>query len=176
MVLNHRFCSFTTTNKLVNEAANDSALVSGQDRKILPAFGTNQIAGFRGFRPLASSEKYNVLQLTTKLKEQKWFNSLLAFTKVKVNIAPSGITRDEKKLLSRSLQKRFFLDSGYHINQFAWQAFAAKGVEFSFCFMIITYLDSILNAVTLIGANKHSEKWSQGKFPSHLGKVIDHTP
>ena len=33
MVLNHRFCSFTTTNKLVNEAANDSARVSGQDRK-----------------------------------------------------------------------------------------------------------------------------------------------
>ena len=35
MVLNDRFCSFTTTNKLVNEAANDSARVrvSGQDRK-----------------------------------------------------------------------------------------------------------------------------------------------
>ena len=54
MVLNHRFCSFTTTNKLVNEAANDSARVSGQDRKKLPALGTNQIAGFGGFRPLAS--------------------------------------------------------------------------------------------------------------------------
>ena len=61
MVLDHRFCSFTTTNKLVNEAANDSALVRGQDRKKLPALGTNQIAGFRGFRPLASSEKNNVL-------------------------------------------------------------------------------------------------------------------
>ena len=57
MVLNHRFCSFTTTNKLVNEAANDSARVSGQDRKKLPALGTNKIAGFRGLRPLASSEK-----------------------------------------------------------------------------------------------------------------------
>ena len=57
MVLNHRFCSFTTTNKLVNEAANDSARVSGQDRKKLPALGTNQIAGFGGFRPLASSGK-----------------------------------------------------------------------------------------------------------------------
>ena len=57
MVLNHRFCSFTTTNKLVNEVANDSARVSGQDRKKLPALGTNQIAGFGGFRPLASSEK-----------------------------------------------------------------------------------------------------------------------
>ena len=61
MVLNHRFCSFTTTNKLVNEAANDSARVSGQDRKKLPALGTNQIAGFGGFRPLPSLEKNNIL-------------------------------------------------------------------------------------------------------------------
>ena len=34
-----------------------SARVSGQDRKKLPALGTNQIAGFGGFRPLASLEK-----------------------------------------------------------------------------------------------------------------------
>ena len=46
-----------TTNKLVNEAANDSARVSGQDRKIPPALGTNQIAGFGGFRPLTSLGK-----------------------------------------------------------------------------------------------------------------------
>ena len=59
IVLNHRFCSFTTTNKLVNEAANDSARVSGQDRKKLPTLGTNQIAGFGGFRPLVSLEKNN---------------------------------------------------------------------------------------------------------------------
>ena len=45
------------THKLVNEAANDSARVSGQDRKIPPALGTNQIAGFGGFRPLTSLEK-----------------------------------------------------------------------------------------------------------------------
>ena len=51
------FAHSQTTNKLVNEAANDSARVSGQDRKIPPALGTNQIAGFRGFRPLASLEK-----------------------------------------------------------------------------------------------------------------------
>ena len=38
----------------MKEAANDSARVSGQDRKIPPALGTNQIAGFR---PLASLEK-----------------------------------------------------------------------------------------------------------------------
>ena len=42
----------------MNEAANDSARISGQDRKIPPALGTNQIAGFGGFRPLASLEKY----------------------------------------------------------------------------------------------------------------------
>ena len=55
------FAHSQTTNKLVNEAANDSARVSGQDRKKLPALGTNQIAGFRGFRPLASSEKNNTI-------------------------------------------------------------------------------------------------------------------
>ena len=59
MVLNHRFCSFIATNKLVNEAANDSARVIGRDRKKLPALGTNQIAGLGGFRPLASLEKNN---------------------------------------------------------------------------------------------------------------------
>ena len=41
----------------MNEAANDSARVSGQDRKKPPALGTNQIAGFGGFRPLARLEK-----------------------------------------------------------------------------------------------------------------------
>ena len=53
------FAHSQTTNKLVNEAANDSARVSGQDPKIPPALGTNQIAGFEGFRPLASLEKNN---------------------------------------------------------------------------------------------------------------------
>ena len=51
------FAHSHTTNKLVNEAANDSSRASGQDRKIPPALGTNQIAGFGGFRPLASLEK-----------------------------------------------------------------------------------------------------------------------
>jgi len=51
------FAYSQTTNKLVNEAANDSARVSGQDRKIPPASRTNQIAGFGGFRQLASLEK-----------------------------------------------------------------------------------------------------------------------
>ena len=53
------FARSQITNKLVNEAANDSARVRGQDRKILPALGTNndQIARFGGFRLLASLEK-----------------------------------------------------------------------------------------------------------------------
>ena len=53
------FAHSQTTNKLVNKAGNDSARVSGQDRKKPPAPGTSQIAGFGGFRPLASLEKNN---------------------------------------------------------------------------------------------------------------------
>ena len=53
---NDGFCS--STDKLVNEAANDSAQVSGQDRKQWPpTLGTNQFAVFGGFRPLDSPEK-----------------------------------------------------------------------------------------------------------------------
>ena len=51
------FAHSQTTNKLVKTAANDSTRVSRQDRKKPPALGTNQIAGFGGFRPLASLEK-----------------------------------------------------------------------------------------------------------------------
>ena len=50
------FAHSQTTNKLVNKAANDSAGVSGQDRKKPPALGTHQIAGFGGCHPLASLE------------------------------------------------------------------------------------------------------------------------
>ena len=57
------FAHSQTTNKLVNKAANDSARVSGQDRKKPPAPGTSQIAGFGGFRPLASLEKNNTSAL-----------------------------------------------------------------------------------------------------------------
>ena len=67
---NHGFCSFKNKQKkLVNEAANDSARVSGQDRKKKPpAPGTNQIAGFGGFRPLASVEKIKLFRLFNLLK------------------------------------------------------------------------------------------------------------
>ena len=42
------------SSKPAKAARNDSARVRGQDRQIPPALGTNQIAGFRGFRLLAS--------------------------------------------------------------------------------------------------------------------------
>ena len=51
------FAHSQTTNKLVNEAANDSARVSGQDCKIRPVPET--IAGFGAFLPLASLEINN---------------------------------------------------------------------------------------------------------------------
>ena len=51
----------------MNEAANDSARVSGQDRKIPPALGTNQIAGFGEFRQLQSLEK-NISAYVVKTK------------------------------------------------------------------------------------------------------------
>ena len=56
---NDGFCSFTNNKQtsLVNEAANDSARVSWQDRKIPPALRTNQIAGFGRFHALVSLEK-----------------------------------------------------------------------------------------------------------------------
>ena len=68
------FAHSQTTNKLVNEAANDSARVSRQDRKKPPALGTNQIAGFGGFPPLASLEKNNKLSSHVKISPllQSW--------------------------------------------------------------------------------------------------------
>ena len=51
------FAHSQTTNKLVYEAVNDSAQVSGQDRKMPPALGTKQIARFGGFCLLASLNK-----------------------------------------------------------------------------------------------------------------------
>ena len=62
MILKESFYNYSqTTNKLVNETADDSARVSGQDRKIPPALGTNEIAGSGGFRPLASLEKNYIM-------------------------------------------------------------------------------------------------------------------
>ena len=43
-----------STNKLGNEASNDSARVSGQQCKKALAIGNNQIAGLGEFRPLAN--------------------------------------------------------------------------------------------------------------------------
>ena len=69
----------TTTNKPVNEAANDSAQISGQDRKKLPALGTNQIERFGGFRPVASLEKNNSLYCQ-KIKVHIFCYILVAYT------------------------------------------------------------------------------------------------
>ena len=65
------FAHSQTTNKLVNEAANNSTWVSGEDLKIPPTLGTNYIAGFGGFHPVASLEKnklflHNYFQNLTK--------------------------------------------------------------------------------------------------------------
>ena len=49
-VLKRKNCWFVYDG-FVNEATDNSARESGQDRKIPPALGTNQIAGFEGFRP-----------------------------------------------------------------------------------------------------------------------------
>ena len=51
------FAHSQTTNKLVNEAANNSTWVSGEDHKIPPVLGTNHTAGFGGFYPFASLKK-----------------------------------------------------------------------------------------------------------------------
>ena len=95
-----------TTNKLVNEVVNDSARVSGQDRKIPPALGTNQIAGFGGFRPLASLEKKRrktwegiYSQLNRKMNKNKTINTLKNFG--------SNTTTDNKSIISNLLNKHF---------------------------------------------------------------------
>ena len=66
------FAHSQTTNKLVNEATNDSARVNGQDRKKLPSLRTNQIAGFGGFHPLATLEKNNKFYLSIFKKYIQW--------------------------------------------------------------------------------------------------------
>ena len=63
------FAHSQTTNKLVNEAANNSAQVSGQDHKKLPTLRTNQIAGFGGFRPLARLKKITDSYQSKKLNQ-----------------------------------------------------------------------------------------------------------
>ena len=64
------FAHSQTTNKLENEAAKDSAQASGQDRKISPALGTNQIAGFGGFRPLTSLEKSKIFSVQFEIVKE----------------------------------------------------------------------------------------------------------
>ena len=60
------FAHSHTTNKLVNEAANDSSQVSGQDRKIPPALGTQSDCRFWRIPPtrkLGKKQRYLLMKL-----------------------------------------------------------------------------------------------------------------
>ena len=81
-VKHHGFAHSQTTNKLVNEAAKDSARVSGQGRKILPALRTNQIAGFGGFCPLTSLKKNKLRYYVTML--------IKSFVKLQIGLLPTS--------------------------------------------------------------------------------------
>ena len=65
---NHGFADSQTTNKLVNEAANNSARVNGQDRRILPALRTNDIAAIKALdrRRLIRPGKFTLQNLANK--------------------------------------------------------------------------------------------------------------
>ena len=81
-VKHHGFAHSQTTNKLVNEAAKDSAWVRGQDRKIPPALRTNQIAGFGGFCLLTSLKKKKLKYYLTMLIE--------SFVKLQIGLLPTS--------------------------------------------------------------------------------------
>ena len=55
----------------------------GQDRKKPPALGTNQIAGFGGFHPLATLEKNNELHLSIFKKYIQWIYIIKVTTVIK---------------------------------------------------------------------------------------------
>ena len=81
-VKHHGFAHSQTTNKLVNEAAKDSARISRRDRKIPPALRTNQIAGFGGFCPLTSLKKNKLRYYVTMLIE--------SFVKLQIGLLPTS--------------------------------------------------------------------------------------
>ena len=95
----------------MNEAANDSAQISGQDRKKLPALGTNQIERFGGFRPVASLEKNNSLYCQ-KIKVHIFCYILVAYTlnknirTLKINVVK--LQMDDKILLTLGRSHCFF--------------------------------------------------------------------
>ena len=78
----HGFAHSQTTNKLVNEAAKDSAWVRGQDRKIPPALRTNQIAGFGGYRRRTSLKRNKLRYYVTMLIE--------SFVKLQIGLLPTS--------------------------------------------------------------------------------------
>ena len=104
----------------MNEAANDSARVSGQYRKTPPALGTNKIAGFGGFRPLASLEKnkeyYFNENFTNVRKTWEGINSLLKRKKNKNKIINTVNSEEEERNIQnipaaelQQLAKKFVL-------------------------------------------------------------------
>ena len=101
------FAHSQTTNKLVNEAANDSARVGEQDRKKLPALGTNQIEGFGGFRPVASLEKNNNLYCQ-KIKVHIFCYILVAYTPNK-NIRTLKINLVKLQMDDKLLRRNYLI-------------------------------------------------------------------
>ena len=101
------FAHSQTTNKLMNEAANDSDRVSGQDRKKPPALGTNQIAGFGGFRPLASLEKnkktYFNRRIASETRAERklfFFTNYLGFVNEKITDLSCSVSLDEAVIIN----------------------------------------------------------------------------
>ena len=131
------FAHSQTTNKLMNEAANDSARVSGQDRKKPPALGTNQIAGFGGFRPLASLEKnkktyFNrrIASKTTAERKLFFFTNYLGFVNEKITDLSCSVSLDEAVIInllnnkSRNIaQKEITLQNRNYSNYFFLKVF-----------------------------------------------------
>ena len=92
----------------MNEAANDSARVSGQDRKKPSALGTNQIAGFGGFHPLASLEK----KINKRKKKKKKTRELQARFRPEVALWKGIRIPGSRKLLlveSESLASEYWI-------------------------------------------------------------------
>ena len=92
------FAHSQTTNKLVN--ANDSAQVSGKDRKIPPALGTNQIAGFGGFRSLGSLEKSKHTLYNTMNHELQWLASNKLSLNLIINKTHYGVKSRKEKIIA----------------------------------------------------------------------------
>ena len=84
-----------------------SARVSGQDRKKLPALGTNQIEGFGGFRPVASLDK-NYSLYCQKIKVLIFCYILVAYTLDK-NIRTLKINLVKLQMNDKILRRNYLI-------------------------------------------------------------------